>query len=57
MFWDLPCLRKPFGAGQLEAMAQEDSPDGITVRDRLRVLLSSDPTNTYVLHDVIPREM
>jgi type III restriction enzyme len=30
---------------------------GITVRDRLRVLLPSDPTNTYVLHDIVPREM
>jgi len=30
---------------------------GITVRDRLRVLLPSDPTNTYSLLDVVPREM
>jgi len=30
---------------------------GITVRDRLRVLLPSDPTNTYLLHDIVPREM
>jgi type III restriction enzyme len=30
---------------------------GITVRDRLRVLLPADPNNTYVLHDVVPREM
>ena len=30
---------------------------GITVRDRLRVLLPSDPTNTYLLHDIVPPEM
>ncbi len=30
---------------------------GITVRDRLRVLLPSDPTSTYVPHDIVPREM
>ena len=30
---------------------------GITVRDRLRVLLPSDPTNTYLLHDIVPRDM
>jgi type III restriction enzyme len=30
---------------------------GITVRDRLRVLMPSDPANTYVLHDIVPREM
>ena len=30
---------------------------GITVRDRLRVLLPADPTNTYVLHDIVPRDM
>lgn len=30
---------------------------GITVRDRLRVLLPSDPNNTYLLHDIVPREM
>jgi type III restriction enzyme len=30
---------------------------GVTVRDRLRVLLPSDPTSTYLLHDIVPREM
>ena len=30
---------------------------GITVRDRLRVLLPSDPTNTYLLLDIVPRDM
>lgn len=30
---------------------------GLTVRDRLRVLLPSDPNNTYALHDIVPREM
>ncbi len=30
---------------------------GITVRDRLRVLWPSDPSNTYLLHDVVPRDM
>jgi type III restriction enzyme len=30
---------------------------GITVRDRLRVLLPSDSNNTYTLHDIVPREM
>ncbi len=30
---------------------------GITVRDRLRVLLPADPTNTYTLHDIVPRDM
>jgi type III restriction enzyme len=30
---------------------------GLTVRDRLRVLLPSDPNNTYTLHDIVPREM
>ncbi len=27
---------------------------GITIRDRLRVLMPSDPTNTYALHDLVP---
>jgi type III restriction enzyme len=30
---------------------------GLTVRDRLRVLMPSDPNNTYTLHDIVPREM
>jgi type III restriction enzyme len=30
---------------------------GITVRDRLRVLEPADPTNTYALHDIVPRDM
>nr|WP_294512003.1 DEAD/DEAH box helicase family protein [uncultured Rhodopila sp.] len=30
---------------------------GITVRDRLRVLLPADTTNTYTLHDIVPRDM
>lgn len=30
---------------------------GLTVRDRLRVLLPADPNNTYALHDIVPREM
>jgi type III restriction enzyme len=30
---------------------------GITVRDRLRVLLPADPTNTYGMHDIVPRDM
>ncbi len=27
------------------------------MRDRLRVLLPADPTNTYDLHDIVPRDM
>jgi type III restriction enzyme len=27
---------------------------GITIRDRLRVLMPSDPNNTYLLHDLVP---
>jgi type III restriction enzyme len=30
---------------------------GITVRDRLRVLLPADPNNTYTLHDIVPPEL
>jgi type III restriction enzyme len=30
---------------------------GITVRDRLRVLLPADPNNTYTLHDIVPLEL
>ena len=30
---------------------------GITIRDRLRVLMPSDPNNTYTLHDVVPPDM
>jgi type III restriction enzyme len=30
---------------------------GITVKDRLRVLLPADPDNTYVLHDIVPLEL
>lgn len=30
---------------------------GITVRDRLRVLLPADPHNTYALHDIVPADM
>jgi len=30
---------------------------GLTVRDRLRVLLPADPTNTYTLHDIVPLDM
>ncbi len=30
---------------------------GITIRDRLRVLMPSDPNNTYTLHDLVPPEM
>ena len=30
---------------------------GITVRDRLRILLPADPNNTYILHDIVPRDL
>jgi type III restriction enzyme len=30
---------------------------GITVKDRLRVLLPADPNNTYTLHDIVPLEL
>ena len=30
---------------------------GITVRDRLRVLLPADPDNTYTLHDIVPLDL
>jgi type III restriction enzyme len=30
---------------------------GITIRDRLRVLMPSDPNNTYTLHDLVPPDM
>ena len=29
---------------------------GITIRDRLRVLMPSDPNNTYTLHDLVPQD-
>ena len=29
---------------------------GVTIRDRLRVLLPSDPNNTYTLHDLVPQD-
>ena len=29
---------------------------GITIRDRLRVLMPSDPSNTYTLHDLVPQD-
>jgi type III restriction enzyme len=29
---------------------------GITIRDRLRVLMPSDPNNTYALHDLVPQD-
>ena len=30
---------------------------GITVRDRLRVLLPADPNNTYILHGIVPLDL
>ncbi|MBV8589866.1 MAG: DEAD/DEAH box helicase family protein [Acetobacteraceae bacterium] len=30
---------------------------GITIRDRLRVLLPSDPNSTYALHEIVPPDM
>jgi type III restriction enzyme len=30
---------------------------GLTVKDRLRVLQPADPANTYVQHDIVPRDM
>jgi type III restriction enzyme len=30
---------------------------GLTVRDRLRVLLPADPNSVYAQHDIVPREM